>query len=243
MKIGGNSLNKLGLSYTHENIRNANLAKMQKKIETAEAELRKKGYMLKNESEQTTANKQTNTDKTELSKSALRLQERMTQQSLIAQDIIEKEANRDRVGERILKKAQAGKELSPKEMNYLAEKYPEAYRKIRMAQMEREILKQQMKASKDKIGVEVAYAEAIARVRDTAEGGEDAQMRLNQLTDEYRQFKEGEDYKDKEEYNIGEQVKMAINDAKLFGDKKSTTKESKQDTESDYSVNKLDKKA
>lgn len=243
MKIGGNSFNQLGMSFAHENIRSANISRMQKKLDQVNSDLRKKGYMLKNETVSTASNSRGNTDKAELSKSSMRIQERMTEQSRIAQDIMEREANRDRIGERIIKKAKAGKELSPKEMNYLAEKYPEVYRKVRMAQMEREMLKQQMKAVKDKVGVDVAYANAIARVRDSAEDGEEMEMRLNQLTDEYRQFKEGEDYKDKDEYNIGEQVKMALNDVKLFGDKESTTEQSNHDTESDHSVNKLDKKA
>ncbi len=207
MKLNGNIINKLGLSFAHENVRTANFAKRQQKLDDLAAKQMKKDNMPIND----------NTDKAELSKSAVRLQERMTEQSLIAQRIAEDEANRDRVGERILKKAESGKELSPKEMNYLAEKYPEAYRKIRMAQMEREMLKQQMEAAKDEIGVEMAYAQAIARVRDTADGGQDVKLRVNQLTDEYRQFKNGEDKKDEEEYSAGEKAKMAINDARLLG--------------------------
>ena len=206
MKLNGNTLNKLGLSFAHENVRAANFAKRQQKLDDLAAKQIKQGNTATN-----------NTDKAELSKSAVRIQERMTEQSLIAQRIAEDEANRDRVGERILQKAESGKELSPKEMNYLAEKYPEAYRKIRMAQMEREMLKQQMKAAKDEIGVEMAYAQAIARVRDTADGGQDVKLRVNQLTDEYRQFKNGEDKKDEEECSAGERAKMALNDARLLG--------------------------
>ncbi len=213
MKLSGGTFGKLGLSFTHENVRSANFAKQQKKLDDLAREQKKKGYLL----EKTSTNENQNTDKTELSKSAMRIQKRMTEQSLIAQRIAEDESNRDRVGERILKKAESGKELSPKEMNYLAEKYPEAYRKIRMAQMEREMLKQQMEAAKDEIGVEMAYAQAIARVRDTADGGQDVKLRVNQLTDEYRQFKNGEDKKDEEEYSAGERAKMALNDARLLG--------------------------
>lgn len=207
MKLNGNAFGKLGLSFAHENVRTANLAKRQKKLDNLAAEKIKKGNV-------STSN---NTDTAELSKSAKRLQDRMAEQTLIAQRIVEDEANRDRVGERILQKAEAGKELSPKEMNYLAEKYPEAYKKIRMAQMEREMLKQQMEAAKDEIGVEMAYAQAIARVRDTADGGQDVKLRVNQLTDEYRQFKNVEDKKDEEEYSTGERAKMALNDARLLG--------------------------
>ncbi len=111
--------------------------------------------------------------------------------------IVEQEQNRDRVGERILNKAESGEKLTAKEMKYLAEKYPEMYEKYKKAEMEREALKQQLKAARNSVQAAQAYSDATMRAIKTSEGDGELRMRTGQLREEYNDYLKTNGYKKK----------------------------------------------
>ena len=125
-------------------------------------------------------------------------------------NIVEQEENRDRVGERIINKAENGKKLSPKEMKYLAEKYPEVYEKYKRAEMEREILKSQLKAARNKAQAATYYSDAIMRAEKTSQDDGEFRMRSGQLRDEYNEYLKTHGYKNKKKYEKEEDKNIGV---------------------------------
>lgn len=99
-----------------------------------------------------------------------------------------------------------GNELSPDELQYLAEHSPQLYKEVCGIMQERRALEQRMKQAETKEQVTEASLNAVACVKSTMGTGEQAKSqakktmaRANQLSSAYVKYTAGIDYKNKED--------------------------------------------
>lgn len=107
--------------------------------------------------------------------------------------------NQSRETNRIMMKFRSGKKLTYAELEHLWQAAPDAYKKIRQIQSDRERLEAQLKAAKSSEDADKIYICAMDSVTSSSESAEDKELRMNQYRDAYYESRKNSGEKDSDQ--------------------------------------------